>query len=311
MKRRRFSRPMMAPVTTLSLLLAGCLSACQITPSPEPDPALAVLSADAHIDVAELSGTDPRGAAVRERHAEALDAEIRRLCGVLEDGSTPDSCTVPVSTDAAVSVDTGSGDVLPDSAALIARKAASAPKDSVLKLARMHGELAVITGTTPEPSATGKFVDGTVLAPDSADLKAAERALEWQYSAIYGLGVAQAWADSGTAAVIGEAVDVHRQLANQLHELLSGVPGARSPVPAAGYEFSGGDAPTDPDSALAAAVRIETDSVLMWQAAAAGAEKPGWRVWCLLAGSTATLRAVPLLAIAGTDPAAAGLLDLE
>ena len=147
--------------------------------------------------------------------------------------------------------------------------------------------------------------------PDSEDLEAALRALEWQYSAIYGLEVAQAWADPPVAASLGEAVAEHRQLAEQLRELLSGVPESRLPVPAAGYVVPGDQAPTDPGSALTTAVRIETDSVFMWQAGAATAEQPVWRVWCVLAGSTATLRSAPLLAAAGTDPASAGLFDLD
>lgn len=301
---------MTTPVATL--FLAGGLAACTISPTPEADPTLSTLSADAHANVAKLSGTDPRGAEVRERHAEALDAEIRRLCGVLEDGTVPDSCTVPEATDATVSATIGAADVLPESAELIAREVASVPQESVLKLARMHGELAVLTGTTPEPesSTVRGLVDQAEFDPDSADLEAALRALEWQYSAIYGLEVAQAWADPPVAASIGEAVAGHRELAEQLRELLSGVPESRLPVPAAGYGMPEGKAPTDTGSALATAVSIETDSVFMWQANATTAEQPVWRVWCVLAGSTAALRSAPLLAAAGTDPASTGLFDL-
>ena len=308
MKRRSRRRTTITPVT--ALFLAGGLTACAISPQPEADPALFSLSADAHADAAELSGSDPRGAEVRERHAEALDAEIRRLCGVLEDGTVPDSCTVPAATDAPVPTGTGSADVLPESAEQIAREAASAPRESVPKLARMHGELAVLTGTTAEPTTAEHLVSDAAFDPDSADLDAAQRALEWQYSAIYGLEVAQAWADPGVAASIGRSVEGHRELAAQLRELLSGVPESRLPVPAAGYGRPGDQAPTDAGSALATAVRIETDSVLMWQAGAATAEQPVWRVWCVLAGSTAALRSVPVLADAGTDPTAAGLFDL-
>ena len=308
MKLRSPSRTTTTPVATL--FLAGGLAACTIIPAPEADPTLSALSADAHADVAELSGTDPRGAEVRERHAEALDAEIRRLCGVLEDGTVPDSCTVPEATDATVSATIGSADVLPESAELIAREVASVPQESVLKLTRMHGELAVLTGTTAEPSAAETFVDDATFDPDSADLEAALRALEWQYSAIYGLEVAQAWADPPVATSIGEAVAGHRELAEQLRELLSGVPESRLPVPAAGYGMPEGKAPTDAGSALATAVSIETDSVFMWQADATTAEQPVWRVWCVLAGSTAALRSAPLLAAAGTDHASTGLFDL-
>ncbi|MCX7491244.1 DUF4439 domain-containing protein [Corynebacterium sp. P6129] len=310
MKRRSLRSTTITPVT--ALFLAGVLTACAISPEPEADPALFSLSADAHADAAELSGSDPRGAEVRERHAEALDAEIRRLCGVLEDGTVPDSCTVPTATGATVPTGTGSADVLPESAEQIAREAASAPRESVLKLARMHGELAVLTGTTPEPesSTVGDLVGEAEFEPDPADLEAALKALEWQYSAIYGLEVAQSWADTEVAASIGRSVEGHRELATQLRELLSGIPESRLPLPAAGYGMPEDRAPADAGSALATAVRIETDSVLMWQADAATAEQPAWRVWYILAGSTAALRSVPVLAAAGTDPAAEGLFDL-
>ncbi|MCX7443965.1 DUF4439 domain-containing protein [Corynebacterium sp. P7003] len=308
MKRCNFRHHLAAPVT--ALLLAGGLSGCHITPTPEPDPALSALSAAAHADVSVLSGTDPRGAEARERHAAELDGEIRRLCGHREDGSVPESCDLPQTTERDPSTGGDPSAVLPGSAEFIIGKLGEIPTESVPRVARMHAELAVLAGTTPDPSTAVREMDpGSGVG--SVDVDAAREALDWEYSAIYGLGVAQAWADPEVAEVIGRSIEGHRDLAEALRGLLATVPDADPPVPAAGYTVaSGAETPEDPASALAAAVRIDTDSALMWQAAAGAAEGALWRTWCVLAGSTSVLTAVPLLDAAGTDPAAAGLFDL-
>ncbi|MEZ2188931.1 DUF4439 domain-containing protein [Corynebacterium sp. CCM 9204] len=308
MKHHPFLLRVSAPLS--ALLLTGGLTACQAIPTPEPDPVLTGLSASAHADATYLNDKDPSAAAVRARHAAALDAEIRRLCGFLEDGRVPASCTVPEQQDR-ISSRPGDGDsVLSESRALTITELAALPKESVLPVARMHAELAVITGSSADPSSAPDLV-GAQFRTGSVDMDALRMALEWEYGAIFGLSVAQAWATPEAATLISEAVERHRSSAAQLRRLVADVPDDELPSPAAGYRPGTNlVTPADVDSALKTAVRIEVDSARMWQAAAATAEQPVWRTWCVLAGSTTVLRSLPLLAAAGTNPTAEGLFDL-
>ncbi|WP_293768311.1 hypothetical protein [uncultured Corynebacterium sp.] len=240
------NRPIRA---TACLLLAGlalpCLSACSTVVDffgPRPDPVLVQLAAQA-----EASGSTA--------HADALWAEVARLCGTKADGQVPHSCEVDhtaavAALDATPAPEPLTAAVPAESRALIISQAI----DDAVAASTDAADPAAdpVTDPAAEHAAEARLPvaqKGDTLA--GTDAEQATELLSWEHGVLWALNFAHAYADSDTAARIDAAIDEHENIARQLTAVLTD-----PPVEAAGYTAiaDSPDAPALPtDTASAAA----------------------------------------------------------
>lgn len=70
---------------------------------PRPDETLVALARSADNDAQNLADVDANASSLRTDQADALYAEVKRLCGLNNEGNAPRSCTVERTTDAPLS----------------------------------------------------------------------------------------------------------------------------------------------------------------------------------------------------------------
>ncbi|MDU0477927.1 hypothetical protein QVA66_01590 [Staphylococcus chromogenes] len=256
----------------LALILspAVLLCACSIASSPTPQPELNSLAQTALNDAAGLQATNPELSAVRRDHAQRLFAEVRRLCGTREDGSTPDTCVVPTA-DAVPTADTS--DIVAKAAADLLIHVDKVPRESMPEVARIHTELAELGAsaeTSEPPAGSGE----------------ARAVLEWENSVVYALKVTLAYAGKHTPAV-EDAISRHSARAAALHAALPDAPPA-----AAAYNLS---AYPDPAATMDFLKAIESDSVTRWNISASESDSGAWRRYALSVSAEDARQAQALL----------------
>ncbi|PRQ12612.1 hypothetical protein C1Y63_00705 [Corynebacterium sp. 13CS0277] len=282
-------------------VVAATTVACDIAPERAPDTTLVSLGAAALADSSALEGTRPDLAAIARRQADVFYGEAARLCGTDEQGTIIASCA-PTRPDAeqvaqlAAGVSGSPEEILGQAARRIEESSAALEKDSVPLVARLYAENVVLSGSSPE-------LPADVTVQDAGDVAAAKQALEFTYGVDYGLTVAEAYSELGLKQQIAAAVEQQHTTEASLVQLLETAPGMTTldiPSPAAGYTFSEYPTPTDTGSALAAAEAAHTNAVLMWYAAAANADAPGWRRYALVSAGRAARDAGPFVDATGT-----------
>ncbi|WPF65299.1 MULTISPECIES: hypothetical protein [unclassified Corynebacterium] len=246
----------------LSLAAAPLLSGCEVDRffGPRPNAAVSELAAGARADADRLSIDDPHLAALREEQARTFDAEVARLCGTQEDGSTPASCTTDQAEQTEPLEHTGLEQILLSFASL--------PEESRPLAAQQAIILAEATDTTDVAEAAEK-ADLTA-SPTAAD--AAREVLRREHALAYGVGVAKAFGASDLADLTSAINERIAALTTALE------PTGDVPVAEAGYLITGVPSPTDAASAqefVSAAINQAADS---WEAAAAAApsDEAGW-----------------------------------
>lgn len=151
------------------LLVAG-LSGCSLPGAvgrlldpPQPDPTLLHLYAKAVDD--SLTATEPAVAGLRKGDADELAAEITRLCGHYEDGTTPPSCEVAIHTTAPAPFDaTVTLQGILDSLGSVPQESLPVVMDQYLELVAFDSSLIVTEGPTvptahPEATLLGELWD--------------------------------------------------------------------------------------------------------------------------------------------------------
>lgn len=234
-----FRRPV-ALIAAASAALS--LSACSLVDAfgPQPDAALLELAHKATADSTEADGEDGTVAEIRAGHAEALYAEISRLCGIDETGTVPQSCEVnPADSEEA-----------PSPARLGAYLTAvdEVPEESRDLVVSQAIDLASFDTTELEPAEI----------TEPADLALLEELLIQEHAAVYALEAARAFASA--PGDVDSLVDDHQLRVNLLTDMLDD-----APVAAPGYTF--GDAELG-DEFIA---EVEDTLTQAWSAAAADA----------------------------------------
>ncbi|WP_150114316.1 hypothetical protein [Corynebacterium oculi] len=245
----------------LGLAAAPLLSGCEIDEflGPRPNAAVSELAAGARADADRLSVDNPNLAALREEQARTFDAEVARLCGTLEDGSTPASCTNEEENTEPLE-HTGLEQILLSFASL--------PEESRPLAAQQAIILAEATGTT-DVEAAAQRAD---LSSDPEAADAAREVLRREHALAYGVGVAKAFGASNLKDLTAAINERIAALTTALE------PTGDVPVAEAGYLITGVPSPTDAASAqgfVTAAINQAADS---WEAAAAAAtgDEAGW-----------------------------------
>lgn len=255
-------------ITLIVALLTACSFGANVTAN---EPLSNVYRSAAHD--AEATHLD-NVTDVRKRHKADLETEIYRLCGTLQDGSTPPNCTLPT-IDAAANDERDSTKVLADAMHTIEADINNVPHEAVIVLARHYAELATLALASPELPKEAELTT-------PHDVERLRAGIDHEYANAYALEVAAARDNAGTEAKLEETVEQHRKYAQDLSKLVQdGVP-----APAPGYVID--DPIADPTGFAAA---LEQDSVAFWLAETSAAETDGWRLICLRAAAAAALRA--------------------
>lgn len=233
------------------LVCVPLLASCAVVDffGPRPDSALVELAQTAQADAKESE--DSSYAQLRRTQSEELFAEINRLCGLEEDGQVPDTCVIE-DTDPA-----GPAGSREDAVAQLVELAEKVPEDSRPLLIDQAIALADGDAALPE-------------TPDEDMLGEARRLLEFEYSTVYGLDVAEAHgADVDTVA--------HEELIVQLQEFI----GEDAPVADPAYTATWPDDSTAQEFADEL-VQSSRDS---FEAAAVTAKDSQWRSWLIHAAA--------------------------
>lgn len=258
------------PLATLMTLAIPALSSCAVVDlfGPRPNPELQSLAAQAVHDETILREQDPAAAQLRGAQAEILLAEIQRLCGTDETGTVPPTCEVDLSAHVIPSGSQGtSGEIINAALDSHIQAVGEVPEQTRDLLTAQAIELAAADGDTSLPEPMPLTVE--------EDLDAARSLLEQELAAEYGLGVALAFADSGTSPLIDALLSSHRDRILALQLLLRD--SGEVPEPHAGYEFEQAPEPVDAPSARSFADALAADTPLRWQSAATDAVSVEWR----------------------------------
>ncbi|APT84962.1 hypothetical protein CAQU_07635 [Corynebacterium aquilae DSM 44791] len=291
---------------------AVVLSACDIAPERAPDPTLAILGTYALADAEALQAKRPDLAAIAQRQADAFFGEAERLCGTDSSGTVIASCA-PVRPSQEEISQLGkniSGEpeaIMANAATRIVDNSAALEKSSMPLVVRLYAEDVMLGGQQP-------VLDSSFELSDQADVLSAKDALSYVYSVLYGLTVAEAYAEPGLKEQIAASIGEHREVAADMTEVLQKAPGLSAvdiPVEAAGYEFTEFPTPVDSGTALSATELAHTNEVLMWFTQAAEADSPAWRRYALQQSGRATLASVPYVDARGTRPWEASFVQYE
>lgn len=253
---------------------------------PRPDATLVELAQSAEADAQALSATDPGHADLRQGQADALYAEVARLCGT-QDGQVPASCEVAHSAE-----DSSAGETVGGQTAAGEGAGDSADPAAVLTRARdeVLGQLTSVTAES-RPLVTGQAIDLSAavndlaaesggpdapepeptpeLAVDALDPEQTDTArelLDWEYQQSFGLDFARAFAEPWLEPIIDARLDNHAHLTAQLQQALAAT--GEVPQPAAGYEPAGLELPTDAASAGQFVRSLRESNAETWRAAA-------------------------------------------
>lgn len=254
---------------TLATTLTGC-SVAEVF-GPKPNQQILTLGQLAQAD--SEAWAEEEGAGLRAHHAEDLFAEVERLCGVDESGTSPSSCEFQ-RLDPEVTAQPDAAASLSNYVELIPR----APDDSRDLLTAQAVDLAAAADTIPEDSPAAPE-----LGEEDAGL--ARDLLRREFAAVWALDMAQAHADAAGTEGLGTLIDAHESRIALLEDALE--PTGEVPVAEPGYAYGEVTAPTDAQSALAFAADIETSLEHSWLQAAAQAESDSLEWFLALAGDAA------------------------
>lgn len=273
MNRRRIALTCVASTATLPAL-AGCSAVDSVVDyfGPRPEDALERLAVAAASDGLALQGVDDEAADMRSSQADALFAEIVRLCGTDDQGNVPHSCEVDRPTQAPPATD--SSQVLEEAAAATTEAA-----DEVSSESRPI--------VTQQAITLNAWLPGD--APDIPTLSQPQREsatdlLQWEYEQVFGLDFARAYSDPAAEGRIDKLLSLHHHRIDQLQEALSQIGEVPQPEPA--YSSGGTTLPSDADSAAAFLDTLMEQDADKWHAAAVAAaqeESPNqeWLNWLI------------------------------
>lgn len=246
------------------------LTGCSIIP-PAPNATLVTLGEAALGDAAGSPDSDY--ATLRSAQAQALFAEVARLCGHTSDGTVPDACIYPTA-DA-----TPSSNSPAEAMASVRDVFSKIPAESQPRLAVMYAQLAMLSPAT------------TFAATDSPP----SGMRDWEQGVLFGLDHAHAY----TGEPITSLISAHS-------EVLAALPAGSTPSPIA-FDLSNYPQVSSADTAREFALAIESDSAQRWLIAAT--ENPNDPFALIQAGNAAS-RYADLARESGLDPMAAEFLQL-
>ncbi|MGV0381245.1 DUF4439 domain-containing protein [Corynebacterium segmentosum] len=273
MNRRRIALTCVASTATLPAL-AGCSAVDSVVDyfGPRPEDALERLAVAAASDGLALQGVDDEAADMRSSQADALFAEIARLCGTDDQGNVPHSCEVDRPTQAPPATD--SSQVLEEAAAATTEAA-----DEVSSESRPI--------VTQQAITLNAWLPGD--APDIPTLSQPQREsatdlLQWEYEQVFGLDFARAYSDPAAEGRIDKRLSLHHHRIDQLQEAIS--QNGEVPQPEPAYSSGGTTLPGDADSAAAFLDTLMEQDADKWHAAAVAAaqqESPNqeWLNWLI------------------------------
>ncbi|EFM43300.1 hypothetical protein HMPREF0277_1588 [Corynebacterium accolens ATCC 49726] len=219
-----------------------------------------------------LQGVDDEAADMRSSQADALFAEIARLCGTDDQGNVPHSCEVDRPTQAPPATD--SSQVLEEAAAATTEAA-----DEVSSESRPI--------VTQQAITLNAWLPGD--APDIPTLSQPQREsatdlLQWEYEQVFGLDFARAYSDPAAEGRIDKLLSLHHHRIDQLQEAIS--QNGEVPQPEPAYSSGGTTLPGDADSAAAFLDTLMEQDADKWHAAAVAAaqqESPNqeWLNWLI------------------------------
>lgn len=273
MNRRRIALTCVASTATLPAL-AGCSAVDSVVDyfGPRPEDALERLAVAAASDGLALQGVDDEAADMRSSQADALFAEIARLCGTDDQGNVPHSCEVERPTQAPPATDSSQ----------VLEEAASATTEAADEV---NSESRPII--TQQAITLNAWLPGD--APDIPTLSQPQREsatdlLQWEYEQVFGLDFARAYSDPTAEGRIDKLLSLHHHRIDQLQEALS--QNGEVPQPEPAYSSGGTTLPSDADSAAAFLDTLMEQDADKWHAAAVAAaqeESPNqeWLNWLI------------------------------
>lgn len=243
---------------SLAATLAGCTVMDVVGPRPNRE--IMALARQAEADALGDAGGD--FAAVRRDQADALKAEVLRLCGTDPQGEVPSSCHA--THDAELPAATTTDGVL------------ELTVDTVPQLPEESVDLVVAQAVDVAAIAPVDLEHAEQVSLDDVDVPAVQHLLAQEYALDYGLGVATAYGDDALRGRITALREASADRAVILTAALAAA-GAEVPVPAAGYKVVHAEAPTDLAGAAGLVERLRGDLVADWRLAAAHAQHDAWR----------------------------------
>ena len=273
MNRRRIALILVATTATLPAL-TGCQAVDSVVDyfGPRPENRLLALADAAATDALTLNGVDDHAAGIRSSQADALYAEITRLCGTDDAGNPPRSCEVERPTKANRAAD--SSEVMENAAS-----ATTAAADEVTVESR--------TLVTEQAIALNAWLPGDAPAiPELSqpEQKSAADLLAWEYEQVYALDFARAYVGAEHEGNVDHRLEVHHRRIDALQEALGRYGTVPQPEPA--YSSGDQELPHDSASALNFLGGLAEQDGRKWSAAAAQAaqeESPDqdWITWLI------------------------------
>lgn len=273
MNRRRIALTCVASTATLPAL-AGCSAVDSVVDyfGPRPEDALERLAVAAASDGLALQGVDDEAADMRSSQADALYAEIARLCGTDDQGNVPHSCEVERPTQAPPATD--SSQVLEEAAAATTEAADEVSSESRPIVTQQAITLnAWLPGDAPDIP--------TLSQPEH---ESATDLLKWEYEQVFGLDFARAYSAPAAEGRIDKLLSLHHHRIDQLQEAIS--QNGEVPQPNPAYSSGAATLPSDADSAAAFLDTLMEQDADKWHAAAVAAaqqESPNqeWLNWLI------------------------------
>lgn len=283
-----FSRFVILPAFFATCLTLG---GCSLFAEPKPDPTLVTLLRSATADG-------------RTEDAAEIENEIYRLCGRLDDGTTPESCRAPLSSQQGT---TPLGD---NPAQIIMDNVATVPQDSMGVIVPLFANLAAAGNAVPTMLPADLSSDSNSSLPEESlaqDAEGVSRALKHELAAKYGLGVAISFADQGTRERIQSLIDA-RQLRIEALEATLASAGTNSmsakdteateehtlPSGDAAYSLEQYTQPIDQVTTMTFLKELAADDRSFWESTAANATSASWRYQALAATGSAAQTAIAL-----------------
>ena len=273
MNRRRIALTCVASTATLPAL-AGCSAVDSVVDyfGPRPEDALERLAVAAASDGLALQGVDDEAADMRSSQADALFAEIARLCGTDDQGNVPHSCEVDRPTRAPPATDSSQ----------VLEEAASATTEAADEVSSESRPIVTQQAITLNAWLPGDAPDIPTLSQPQRE--SATDLLQWEYEQVFGLDFARAYSDPAAEGRIDKLLSLHHHRIDQLQEAIS--QNGEVPQPEPAYSSGGTTLPSDADSAAAFLDTMMEQDADKWHAAAVAAaqqESPNqeWLNWII------------------------------
>ncbi|APT92336.1 hypothetical protein CPHO_04895 [Corynebacterium phocae] len=270
-----------------AISLPGLLTLCACAPvvelfGPRPDSALVELAA-------------AEQAAGRTEHADALFAEVYRLCGTTPEGGPPHTCLV----DREQAVRNLADSPAP---ALLDARVPEESRPLIISLAINNAAAQRrqnLEGNPSEDNVANPSSDDPLGLPalpaqlTENEANQARALLDWEYQVIWGLDFARAYASEGLEERVDGLINDHQEIAQRLSAALDS-----APVPAAGYDSGEVGLPTNAEQAehfsgelqARTAARFEREATLAPQAKASGDSQASWIEWLVATAAWARTR---------------------